>query len=118
MNGQTHERMWDGRDFATFYNGDHIGFLHAVQATLLVSAILAFQTRCQRFELYCFMFKRKLAALRVETKDKSYLQMKGEFAWDMIFFSEWMCSCCRVSIMCFFFKHFKAYVCLSFVVCT
>ena len=37
-------------------NGDHVGFLHAVTATMLVSTILTFQTHCQGFELYFFMF--------------------------------------------------------------
>lgn len=39
-----------------------------------------------------------------------YLAIKSERASDIIFFSEYICSCCRVSTICFFFKHFNAKV--------
>ena len=37
-----------------------------------------------------------------------HLVMKGHLELIMIFFSEKMCSCCRVSTMCFFLRHLRA----------
>lgn len=48
-----------------------------------------------------------------------YLTTKGVLASSMMVFSEKTCSCWRVSTICFFFIHFRAYVrFLSWVSCT
>jgi len=54
-------------------------------------------------------------------KSYSDLAIKGERASIIMRFSELMCSCCRVSTMCFFLRHFSANVRLrspSNAICT
>lgn len=72
-----------------------------------------FTVLCSRVETFESVYSPKLWSQMV-----TYFTMKGEHSSSRILFSEYTCSCCFVSTMCFFRMHFIAKATFSFFTLT